>query len=192
VRVLGGDQEVGGVGVGLQRVGGDHHAGQVQGSQQRLERGHLLGRAAELALGQHRAAGVVHRRQQVHRATVAACRMAPRRVLPSTAMARRRLTAGPRRSRSASQVPMAPGQRVWVQAGQVRRMVASAGTAKQPGAWWRAPSPARTGWGASAAHSAIAAIDRAPASTAAAAVARMATSGWRRPRVARGSGTAAR
>jgi hypothetical protein len=51
---------------------------------------------------------------------------------------------------------------------------------------------ARTGWGASAAHSAIAAIDRAPASTAAAAMARMATSGWRRPRVARGSGTAAR
>jgi hypothetical protein len=30
--------------------------------------GDLLGRAADLALGQHRAAGVVHRRQQVHRA----------------------------------------------------------------------------------------------------------------------------
>jgi hypothetical protein len=39
-------------------------------------------------------------------------------------------------------------------------------------------SAARTGWGASAAHSAIAAIDRAPASTAAAARPRMATSGW--------------
>jgi hypothetical protein len=43
-----------------------------------------------------------------------------------------------------------------------------------------------------AAHSAIAAIDRAPASTAAAARPRMATSGWRRPRAARGSGTPAR
>jgi hypothetical protein len=36
---------------------------------------------------------------------------------------------------------------------------------------------ARTSWGASAAHSAIAASDRAPASTAAAAMARMATKG---------------
>jgi DoxX-like family len=48
---------------------------------------------------------------------------------------------------------------------RVRRMVASAGTAKWSGASWRAPSAARTGWGASATHSAIAAIDRAPAST---------------------------
>jgi hypothetical protein len=46
--------------------------------------------------------------------------------------------------------------------------------------------------GVSAAHSAIAAIDRAPASTAAAAMARMATNRWRRPPLARGSGTAAR
>ena len=34
--------------------------------------------------------------------------------------------------------------------------------------------------------------ERAPVSTAAAAMARMATRGWRRPRAARGSGTAAR
>jgi hypothetical protein len=46
--------------------------------------------------------------------------------------------------------------------------------------------------GVSAAHSAIAAIDRAPASTAAPAMARMVTNRWRRPRLARGSGTAAR
>ena len=46
--------------------------------------------------------------------------------------------------------------------------------------------------GVSAAHSAMAANERAPVSTAAAAMARMATSGWRRPRTARGSGTAAR
>jgi hypothetical protein len=57
--------------VGLQRVGGDHHPGQVQGLKQRGERGHLLGRAADLGLGQHRAACVVHRCQQVHRAVVA-------------------------------------------------------------------------------------------------------------------------
>jgi hypothetical protein len=38
--------------------------------QQRGERGNFLGGAADLALGQHRAGGVVHRRQQVHRAAV--------------------------------------------------------------------------------------------------------------------------
>jgi hypothetical protein len=60
--------------VGLQRVGGDHHAGQVQGRQQWGEGGDLLGRAADLALGQHRAAGVVHTGQQMDRAAIAACR----------------------------------------------------------------------------------------------------------------------
>jgi hypothetical protein len=75
VRLLPGDQELGGLGVGLQRVGGDHHPGKVQGRQQRGEGGHLLGCAADLALGQHRAALVVHRRQQVHRAATCACWM---------------------------------------------------------------------------------------------------------------------
>ena len=56
----------------------------------------------------------------------------------------------------------------------------------------RVPSAARTGWGASAAHSAIAVIDRAPAKTAAAASSRMATSGCRRPARALGSVTVAR
>ena len=37
VGLLAGDQELGGVGVGVQRVGGDHRAGQVQVGQQRLE-----------------------------------------------------------------------------------------------------------------------------------------------------------
>jgi hypothetical protein len=45
------------------------------------------------------------------------------------------------------------------------------------GASRRAPSAARTGCGVSAAHSAIAVIDRAPVRTAAAAMARIATSG---------------
>jgi hypothetical protein len=73
VRLLDADQELGSLGVGLQRIRGDHDPGKVQGRQQRGERGHLLGRAADLTLGQDRAAGVVHRRQQVHRAAVAAC-----------------------------------------------------------------------------------------------------------------------
>jgi hypothetical protein len=57
-----------------------------------------------------------------------------------------------------------------VEAPRVRRMVDSAGTVRWPvSASRRAPSAAGTIGGASAAHSAIAAIERAPASTAAAA-----------------------
>ena len=56
-------------------------------------------------------------------------------------------------------------------------MVASQGTTQWAEASRRAPSASRTGCGASAAHSAIAVIDRAPVSTAAAAMARIATSG---------------
>ena len=63
-------QELGGVGVGLQRVGRDHHPGEVQWGQQRSEGRHLLGRAADLAVGQHRAGGVVHAGQLVRRAAV--------------------------------------------------------------------------------------------------------------------------
>jgi hypothetical protein len=77
--------------VGLQRVGGDHRAGQVQGRQQRLEGRHLLGRAADCVLGQHRAALLVHAGQQVHRATVAACRMSAAR---GPCRRRRRLATG--------------------------------------------------------------------------------------------------
>jgi hypothetical protein len=56
--------------VGLQRVGGDHGPGEVEIGQQRDEGGDFFGRAADLALGQHRASGVVHAGQQVHRAVV--------------------------------------------------------------------------------------------------------------------------
>jgi hypothetical protein len=66
-------QELGGLGVGLERVGGDYHPGQVEWGQQRLEGRHLLGRAGDLALGQHGAGGVVHAGQQVRRAAVGAC-----------------------------------------------------------------------------------------------------------------------
>jgi len=71
VGLLCGHQELGGGGVGLERVGGDHHAGQLQAFQQRGEGGDLLGRAADLLLGQHRAGGVVHRGEQVHRPAIA-------------------------------------------------------------------------------------------------------------------------
>jgi hypothetical protein len=123
VGLLAGDQELGGAGVRVERVGGDDRAGQVQAGQpcteRRRQRGcvHTLERAADDGLTGHRPA---------------------------------------------------------------------------IGASRRAPSAARTGGGASAAHSAIAVIDRAPVSTAAAAMARIAASVWRRPLVRRGSWMVAR
>jgi hypothetical protein len=65
VRLFLGDQELGGVGVGVQGIGGDHHPGKVQVVQQRPQRGDLTGSAVDLALGQHGAGGQVHRGQQV-------------------------------------------------------------------------------------------------------------------------------
>jgi hypothetical protein len=49
----------------VQRVGGDHRAGQVRVGQQRLEGGDLARGAVDLALGEDDAGGVVHRGQQV-------------------------------------------------------------------------------------------------------------------------------
>jgi hypothetical protein len=66
VRPLAGHQVFGGVGVGVQRVGGDHHTGQVQVGQQRPEPGNLARRAVHLPLGKDGADGVIHRREQVH------------------------------------------------------------------------------------------------------------------------------
>jgi hypothetical protein len=71
VGLLAGHQELGGGGVGVQRVGGDHDAGEFQAGQQRLEGGHFTRRAVDLPLGEHGAGGVVHRGQQVDLAAVA-------------------------------------------------------------------------------------------------------------------------
>jgi len=187
--------------MGVECVGGDHHAVKVELGQQRPKAGDLFGRAADLLLGQHRAAGVVHRRQQVHRAAVAGGGAGATQGL---AVDRHRPLPWPPPLGIASAVaavmalavgePGADrgGQGVGVQPAERAADGASAGTAQWSGASRRAPSAARTGWGASVAHSAMAANERAPASTAAAARARMATSGWRRPRAPRGSGMVAR
>ncbi len=111
-----------------------------------------------------------------------------RSVLPSTATTRRRRRPGGR-SRSASHAPTARSNRSPSTRASTRRMVAS------PGTWqWRVsgsrrtPSAARTGPGASVAHSAIAVTDRAPAATAAALTASTRARVCRRPRRSRGSG----
>jgi hypothetical protein len=53
---------------------------------------------------------VIHRRQQVHRAAVTACRTGAAQPLAVDGNGRHRLAAGPRRSRSASQAPIAPAR----------------------------------------------------------------------------------
>jgi hypothetical protein len=171
VGLLAGDEELGGVAVGVQRIGRDHRAGQVEIGQQRGEPGDFARGAVDLALGEHGAGGVVHRGEQMNLPAVAGRapqRLAVDRDRPST-LARTVTVREPRAEHG--------GQQVRVHAGEVRRIVASAGTTQRSGASRRAPSAARTGCGASAAHSAIAVIDRAPVRTATAARARIATSG---------------
>jgi hypothetical protein len=65
VGLLAGDEVFGGAWVGVQRVGGDYHAGKVQVGQQRSETWDLARGAVDVALAQHRAGGVVHRGQQM-------------------------------------------------------------------------------------------------------------------------------
>jgi hypothetical protein len=125
VGVLLAHQELGGLGVGLECVGCDHHPGQVQGCQQRGEGGHLLGRAIDLALGRHGAGGVVDRGQQVDLAAVAS---GASQRLPSTAIARRHCRFCWGRSRSQSQAPIAVARACGSRQPRVRRMVVSVGT----------------------------------------------------------------
>jgi hypothetical protein len=66
-RVLVGDQPVGVLTLGVERVGRHHLPGQVQPIQQRPEPGDLVGGVVHAGLGQDRAGSVVHRREQVDR-----------------------------------------------------------------------------------------------------------------------------
>ena len=178
---LAGDQELGGVGVGVQRIGGDHGASQVQVAQQRDQARDFTRGAVDVALGEHDTGDMVHRCEQVDLPAVVAFG-APQRLAVDRDRPPSMLLAGsPGRSRSASHAPITAASAVGSTRARVRRMVVSVGTAQWSGASRRAPNAARTGWGASEAHSAIAAIDRAPVKTAAAAMARIVTKGWRRP-----------
>ena len=187
VSLLAGHQELGGITVGVQRVGGDHGAGQIQVAQQRLEPGDLTGGAVDLALGEHGAGGVVHRGEQMDLPAVrggrpaASCRR-PRPHVDAGRAGRAVTVSQPRADHGGQrrQGPRGPGS-----GGSWSRPVPTS----RSGASRRAPSAARTGWGVSAAHSAIAVIDRAPAKTAAAAMHRIATSGCRRPLGPRGRST---
>jgi hypothetical protein len=127
VRLLDGDQEVRSLGVGLERVGGDHHTGQVQALKQRLEAGHLAG-----APSTSRWASTLRVvcSMAANSWTCRPPRRAPPSVLPSTATARRRWSGW---SRSASQAPITPASASGSRRARVRRMVASQGTTQWAG-----------------------------------------------------------
>jgi hypothetical protein len=72
VRVLGRDQELGVLALGVQRVGGDHRPGQLQRRQQRRKGGDFVGLAVHLSLGEYRAGLLVCRGQQVAGLAIAA------------------------------------------------------------------------------------------------------------------------
>ena len=63
--VLVGDQPLGVLTLGVERIGGDDGVGEVQVVQQRPEPGDLVGGGLDVGLGEDGAAGVVHRCQQV-------------------------------------------------------------------------------------------------------------------------------
>jgi hypothetical protein len=187
-------QELGGLGVCVQRISGHHHTGQVQVGQQLGEGGDFLGGATDLALGQHRAAGMLHRRQQVHRTAVISRHLGAGAAQALAVDGNRPPPAG----RPTGTLPVGQpgadhtGQHLGVQArhrpadgglGRDREVAGGvvAGAERGPDLLGRIDGP----FG-----------DRGerprPARTAAAAMARMVTSRWRRPRALLGSGTAAR
>ena len=154
----------------VQSVRCDHRAADVYAVQQGGEQRDLVGLGAHFYLAQHRAMGMVERSEQVR--AVLAARVAPRKVLPSTAINRRL----PGRAWSAARPTARPAYRsITSSRCSTRRIVDSDGT--RPAT----PSRAKVSSPASAAHSAIAAYDRAPASTAHTASTMITTSRCRTP-----------
>ena len=192
--VLVGDQPVGMLALGVHRVGSHHGGGQVQAVQQRPEPGDLVGLGSTSVWARTA--------RLVWSMTASRCTCGPpwwplpRRVLPSTATARRGERAagggfaGGGGGRAASQAPMARSRASASMRASTRRTVASPGGRQAPvRGSRRTPSAASTWQGASLAHSPIAARELAPATTAATATASTAPSVCRRPRRCRGSGS---
>jgi hypothetical protein len=85
------DEETGVLGLRVQRVEGDDRASEVEWGEQGFEGGDLVGRVADLALGDDLPSAVMAARRWTW---VSSGRQAPRTVLPSAASARRGCRAG--------------------------------------------------------------------------------------------------
>jgi len=171
----------------VQRIGRDHGAGQLQVGQQRLEPGNFTRSAVDLALAEYGAGGVVHRGQQMDAAAVA--------VGPPQGLAVDRDRPPPLRGATVTvSQPRAEhgGQRGGVHPGEGpadgglgrhHPPVGAITTSAERGTHRLRGVGGPLGDGV---------IDRAPVRTAAAAMARIATSGCRLPRPRRGSPIVAR
>jgi hypothetical protein len=118
VGLLAGDQEGGGVGVGVQRVGGDHGAGQLQVGQQRLKTGDLTRGAVDVALGEDGAGGVVHRGEQVDLPAVVAFGAPQRLAVDRDRRSSMLLAASPRAVTVGQPCTDHRRQRRWIHAGK--------------------------------------------------------------------------
>lgn len=181
--------------LGVQGVAGQHGVLHVDGVQKWLERWNLVALGGDLTLGQDHAV-VVHRGQQLDRsgrggAGAADC-LAVDRDRPQSRLRRRLGLFRPWRSGLEVSTD-GRIQRVAVDA--LEQATDGGGVRRRPDAGERSagkPSTPRTGCGASPIHSPIAMRDRAPVRTAAAAAHNRGSSGYRRPRRPRGSGTQTR
>jgi hypothetical protein len=194
--VLVGDQPVGVLTLGVHGVGGDDPSGQVQAVQQRPEPGDLIGLGVDVDLSQDGTAGVLHRRQQVHRCGVVVAAAAQGLAVDGDCLPPWAGDGGGVAGGGcclASQAPMARSSASASMRASTRRTVASSGGLGAPvQGSRRIPSAARTWPGASAAHSPIAASDLAPANTATTATPSTTARVCRRPRRWRGSASWAR
>ena len=165
----------------MQRVGGDDRTGDADAIQQDGEHRDLVRFRACFCLARDGAMDMIEGGQQVHAGFPAAGRT--RRVLPSTAMTRRWF--GPGLVACCAQAPAASSKASASRRCKVRRNVGSGGTARLT------PSASSVASSASAAHSAIAVNERAPATTAHSARPKMTASRCLTPRRCRGSATPA-
>jgi hypothetical protein len=169
------------VALGVQCIGGDHHAGQVQAGQgvdQRRERGDLVGLALDVDLARTT--------RVCWSITASRCRAGslppswsvrrePRKVLPSTASTRRRPSGALLVHRPWTKAPITASRSASTRPSSLR-IVDSDG--HRPSV----PSAAATSTGRSATHSPTATNDRAPAATAHTAAVSTTTSPRAEPR----------
>ena len=169
----------------VQRVSGDHGAAQIVDLvEQGVEAGDLVGLRVDVSAGQHDAGRLLGGGQDVAGRSVGV--REPRRVLPSTAIARRAPGSGAG-IRAASQAPIAAVSRSASMACSSLRIIASDG--RRPTSM---PSSSAASAGRSATHSPIAVYERHPAATAQIAAVTTTVSRWRIPGGRVDQGTAAR
>jgi hypothetical protein len=192
VGLLAADQELGGVGVGVQRIRDDHGAGQVQIGQHRDQARDFARGAVDLALGEHRTVGVVHRGQQVELPAVVAFGAPQRPAVDRDRPPSMLLTRSPGAVTVGQPRADHRCQRRWVHAGKGPTDGGLVG--HHPAVRGLTASAERRTHRLGSIGGPLGGRGHRPGTvnTAAAAMARIATGGWRRPQARLGSWMVAR